>query len=115
VVDGGHAEIEALVKTAIAGGEDLNLLINDGLIAAMDVVGQQFADNKIFVPEMLVSAVTMKKGLEIIKPLLINDNAENKATVLIGTVKGDMHDINKNLVSMMMEEPGSGSSIWVSI
>ena len=81
----------------------------------MDVVGQQFADNKIFVPKMLVSAVTMKKGFEIIKPLLKNDNAENKATVLIGTVKGDMHDISKNLVSMMMEEPGSWSIIWVSI
>ena len=106
VVDGGHAEIEGLVKTAVADGEDLNVIINDALISAMDVVGKKFADNEIFVPEMLVSAVTMKKGLDMIKPLLKTGDMEDKATVLIGTVKGDMHDIGKNLVSMMMEGAG---------
>ena len=107
VVDGGHAEIEELVQTVIDSGEDLNVIINDALIGAMDVVGKKFATGEIFVPEMLVSAVTMKKGLEIIKPLLTSDElTEDKATVLLCTVKGDMHDIGKNLVSMMMEGAG---------
>ena len=106
VVNGGHTEIEELVQTGINDGQDLNTIINDGLIAAMDVVGKRFSTGEIFVPEMLVSAVTMKKGLEIIKPLLKGDTVENKATVMICTVKGDMHDIGKNLVSMMMEGAG---------
>ena len=70
VVEGKHAEIENLVQAAVDSGADLNSLINDALIAAMDIVGQKFADNEIYVPEMLVAAMTMKKGLAIIKPLL---------------------------------------------
>ena len=76
------------------------------MIAAMDLVGQKFSDHEIFVPEMLVSAYTMKKGLDIIKPLLTGDTTELKATVLMYTVKGDVHDIGKNLVIMMLEGAG---------
>ena len=106
VVAGKHKEIEALVKEAIQGDTSLDGLINKGLIAAMDVVGQRFANSEIFVPEMLVSAMTMKKGLEIIKPLLKEEKSQSKGKVILCTVKGDLHDIGKNLVAMMLEGAG---------
>ena len=106
VVTGKHMEIEALVGKAIDDGVDLNDLINNALIAAMDVVGQRFAKSEIFVPEMLVSAMTMKKGLEIIKPLLKEGESQSKGKVVLCTVKGDLHDIGKNLVAMMLEGAG---------
>ena len=106
VVDGKHKEIEAVVETAISEDLDLNRLINDGLIHAMDIVGKRFSEGDIFVPEMLVSAITMKKGLELIKPILAGEGNYTKGTVLIGTVKGDLHDIGKNLVAMMFEGGG---------
>jgi 5-methyltetrahydrofolate--homocysteine methyltransferase len=105
VIGGKHKDIEALVQAAIDGGADLNQVINDALIAAMDVVGHRFGEGIIFVPEMLVSAVTMKKGLDLIKPLLKGDGG-GKGKVLMGTVKGDLHDIGKNLVIMMLEGAG---------
>ena len=107
IIGGKHKEIEDLVKAAIKK-EDVSLdsIINDAMIAAMDIVGRKFADSEIFVPEMLVSAMTMKKGLNIIKPLLQGDASESKGTIIICTVKGDMHDIGKNLVTMMLEGAG---------
>jgi len=72
----------------------------------MEIVGKRFAANEIFVLEMLVSAVTIKKGLELIKPLLTGTGAQSKGTILIGTVKGDLRDIGKNLVIMMLEGAG---------
>ena len=109
VVSGKHKEIEGLVRAAIDEKYDLSLIINDGLIAAMDMVGKKFGTGEIFVPEMLVAAVTMKKGLEIIKPLLQGDDSQPKGTILMGTVEGDLHDIGKNLVIMMLE--GSGFKV----
>ena len=106
VVNGNHNEIEALVKQAIDAGEDLETVVNEALISAMDVVGEKFAANEIYVPEMLVSAMTMKKGLGIIRPLLKEGEAASRGTVVIGTVKGDLHDIGKNLVTMMLEGAG---------
>jgi 5-methyltetrahydrofolate--homocysteine methyltransferase len=106
VVAGRHQEIQAMVQGAIDSGVDLDLLINESLIGAMDIVGQRFASSEIFVPEMLVSAVTMKKGLELIKPLLTGTGSQSRGTILIGTVKGDLHDIGKNLVIMMLEGAG---------
>ncbi|MBW2411581.1 MAG: corrinoid protein [Deltaproteobacteria bacterium] len=106
VVAGKHEEVEALVEKAIADGADLGELINNALIAAMDIVGQRFASSEIFVPEMLVSAMTMKKGLEIIKPLLKEAESQSKGKVVLCTVKGDLHDIGKNLVGMMLEGAG---------
>ena len=106
VIGGKHKEIENLVKIAIKQDVSLDLIINDAMIAAMDIVGQKFADNEIFVPEMLVSAKTMKMGLDIIKPLLEDNTAESKGTIIMCTVKGDMHDIGKNLVIMMLEGAG---------
>lgn len=107
IIGGKHKEIEGLVKAAIKKGNvSLDSIINDAMIAAMDIVGQKFADSEIFVPEMLVSAMTMKKGLNIIRPLLQGDANKSKGTIIICTVKGDMHDIGKNLVTMMLEGAG---------
>lgn len=109
VVKRKRKEIEGLVKTAIDQKVDLEVIINDGLIGAMDIVGKQFGSGEIFVPEMLVAAITMKMGLEIIKPLLQGEASQAKGTILMGTVKGDLHDIGKNLVIMMLE--GSGFKV----
>ena len=106
VVNGRHKEIEGLVRDAIDAKMDLNAIIDDALIGAMDIVGKKFGAGEIFVPEMLVAAVTMKKGLEIIKPLLQGEGSKPKGTILMGTVKGDLHDIGKNLVIMMLEGAG---------
>jgi len=106
VVGGKFNDIEEQVQRAVDSGTDLNLLINDALISAMDIVGKRFADGDIYVPEMLVSAKTMKQGLDIIKPLLTAGEAEHRGTIVMGTVKGDLHDIGKNLVIMMMEGAG---------
>lgn len=106
VVHGRHGEIEKLVQNAIDEQADLDVILNKALIGAMDIVGNRFAANEIFVPEMLVAALTMKKGLQLIKPLLTRSGAPLKGTIMIGTVKGDLHDIGKNLVIMMLEGAG---------
>jgi corrinoid protein of di/trimethylamine methyltransferase len=106
VVEGKFQDIEKEVQDAVDAGTDLNLLINDALIGAMDIVGKKFGSGEIFVPEMLVSATTMKRGLDIIKPLLQSGETNYRGTIIMGTVKGDLHDIGKNLVSMMMEGAG---------
>jgi 5-methyltetrahydrofolate--homocysteine methyltransferase len=106
VIGGKHKEIEAMVQQAIESGVALDDIINFALIAAMDVVGRRFGTGEIFVPEMLVSAITMKKGLEIIKPLLKENESQSKGKIVLCTVKGDLHDIGKNLVAMMLEGAG---------
>lgn len=106
VITGKHNEIEALIQRAIQEDNGLNELINAALIPAMDIVGDLFAKSEIFVPEMLASALTMKKGLGIIKPLLIEEKVKTKTKVVLCTVKGDLHDIGKNLVAMMLEGAG---------
>ena len=106
VIEGKHNDIEGLVKTAIEDNVNLNELINNTMITAMDVVGIRFAESEIFVPEMLVSAITMKKGLNLIKPLLKEEDAKSKGTIIMCTVKGDIHDIGKNIVIMMLEGAG---------
>ena len=82
---GGHS------SQLIKDGVDLKQLIDEGMIAAMDVVGEKFANSEIFVPEMLVSAVTMQKGLDLIKPLLKGEETEPRGTIVMCTVKGDIH------------------------
>ncbi len=94
--------IRQLLNDGFAPGE----IIQQGLIEAMAIVGEKFKENEIYVPEMLMAAKAMKSGLEIIKPLLLNEKLEILATVVIGTVKGDMHDIGKNLVGIMLEGAG---------
>jgi methanogenic corrinoid protein MtbC1 len=95
-----------LVKTEIAAETEINEILNTGLIGAMDIVGKKFSDGELFVPEMLMAAQAMKAGLEVLKPHLSGEAVVSRGTVVIGTVKGDLHDIGKNLVAMMMEGAG---------
>lgn len=106
IIEGRYREIESLVGEICKTGIALDTVIQDGLIAAMEVVGRKFGAGEIFVPEMMVSAMTMKLGLSIVKPLLTGKDGAPKGTVLIGTVKGDLHDIGKNIVIMMLEGAG---------
>ncbi len=106
VVAGKHKEIVGLVETAVKDQIDLNSIINEGLIEAMDIVGRKFGTGEIYVPEMLVAAATMKKGLAVIQPLLKGAASQPKGTVVMCTVKGDLHDIGKHLVIMMLEGAG---------
>ncbi|MDR3311303.1 MAG: corrinoid protein [Oscillospiraceae bacterium] len=98
--------IEAAVQEALDAGVDAGALLNDGMIAAMGVVGAKFQANEIFVPEMLVAAKTMKKGVEVLKPHLAGDSVGQLGTYILGTVAGDLHDIGKNLVGLMIESAG---------
>ena len=95
-----------LVKAEIAAETGIDEILNTGLIGAMDIVGKKFSDGELFVPEMLMAARAMKAGLEVLKPHLSGETAVSRGTVVIGTVKGDLHDIGKNLVAMMMEGAG---------
>jgi len=106
VITRQRTEIQGLVTRAIEEGIEPKSIIDHGLISAMDVIGKQFSDSEIFVPEMLVSALTMKLGLDSVKPLLKSEDSEPKGTIIVGTVKGDIHDIGKNIVKMMLEGAG---------
>ncbi len=106
VVEFDAEKVMALVKQEIAAGTPVEDILNKGLIAPMDEVGEQFSRGDLFVPEMLMAAKSMQGGLEIVKPLLAAADSKGRGTVLIGTVKGDLHDIGKNLVAMMVEGGG---------
>jgi 5-methyltetrahydrofolate--homocysteine methyltransferase len=99
-------EVVENVVAQIEAGTHVDDILNKGLIGAMDVVGEKFSSGELFVPEMLMSAKAMQAGLEVLKPHLSGDTAAQKGTVIIGTVKGDLHDIGKNLVTMMVEGAG---------
>ncbi len=101
-----EATVKNLTQAELGNGSDIDSILNDGLIGAMDEVGERFSSGELFVPEMLMAAQAMKGGLEILKPHLSAGQSQSKGTVIIGTVKGDLHDIGKNLVSMMMEGAG---------
>jgi len=106
VAKGNIAQAVAETQKAIDAGSNVQSIIDDGLIAAMDDVGDRFSKGLIFVPQMLRSAKTMQECMKLIEPLLQEGDIASKGKVLIGTVKGDLHDIGKNLVSMMMEGAG---------
>jgi len=105
-VVGNMPEVEALTNQAISEGIAPDAIIQNGLIAAMTIVGDRFKKSKIYVPEMLIAARAMKASLAILKPLMVGEEVKPLAKVVIGTVKGDLHDIGKNLVSIMMEGAG---------
>jgi methanogenic corrinoid protein MtbC1 len=98
--------IEGLVNEALNEGTDPLKILNEGMIAAMAVVGEKFQKAEVFVPEMLVAARTMKKGVEVLKPKLGAGGAPSLGKCVIGTVHGDLHDIGKNLVALMIESAG---------
>jgi len=101
-----EATVKSKTQAELDAGVDIQEILNDGLISAMDEVGEKFSSGELFVPEMLMAAQAMKAGLAILKPLLAEGKSRRRGTVVIGTVKGDLHDIGKNLVSMMIEGAG---------
>ncbi len=104
--DGMAAEVVAAVKELLRRGLTPYDVLTGSLVAGMDVVGADFRDGILFVPEVLMAAKAMKAGMEILRPLLVETGAPQIGTLVIGTVKGDIHDIGKNLVAMMMEGAG---------
>lgn len=106
VLEGDRELTSVRVQAALEAGMDANLILQEGLIPAMGVVGQLFEDGEYFVPEMLIAARAMKSGLELIKPFLVSTEFKPRGKVALGTVKGDLHDIGKNLVGIMLEGAG---------
>ena len=106
VLEGAAPAVEAGVKQALAEGIGADVILKEALIAAMDEVGRQYEEGDMFVPEMLVAARAMQAGLTLLKPHLVGGGTESAGKVAIGTVKGDLHDIGKNLVAMMLEGAG---------
>ena len=104
--DGMKEEVAAETREALGRGYSPQEVLGKGLVAGMDIVGVDFRDGVLFVPEVLMAANAMKAGMEILRPLLVETGAERIGTMVIGTVKGDIHDIGKNLVAMMMEGAG---------
>ena len=102
-------EAVELVKKALAEGHSAPDVLNDGLIAGMAIIGQEFKARELWVPDVLLAARNMKQGLEILKPLFSEVGQKSKGKIILGTVKGDIHDIGKNLVSIMMS--GSGLEV----
>lgn len=106
VIEGAAPKVESGVKAALAEGVGADVILKEALIAAMDEVGARYEEGDIFVPEMLVAARAMQAGLALLKPHLVGADSESAGKVAIGTVKGDLHDIGKNLVAMMLEGAG---------
>ncbi len=106
ILSGDAATARAVTEKALAASADPLRLVNDLMVPAMDEVGRRFECNEYFVPELLISARAMKAALELIRPLLIARGDEPAGRVAIGTVKGDLHDIGKNLVAAMLEGGG---------
>ncbi len=106
VQSGKLKQIAELVQSAIDAGADPMSILNDGMVSAMTAIGERFSRGEAFVPEMIIAARTMKKGVEVLKPYLAKGSAAALGTAVIGTVQGDMHDIGKNLVAMMIESAG---------
>jgi 5-methyltetrahydrofolate--homocysteine methyltransferase len=106
IVQGRTDEVGRLTRKAMDNGEDVQKILHHGLIGGMNVVGEAFKKDELFIPEVLMSAKAMKAGMEIIKPILTKGEINKLGTVVIGTAKGDLHDIGKNLVAMLLEGAG---------
>ena len=102
VIDGEADDIQEKVQEALDAGLSAQDILDNGLMAGINVVSEQFAAGDVFVPEVLMSAETMNSGVEVIQPLLEGENTTKIGTAIVGTVKGDLHDIGKNLVALMM-------------
>lgn len=103
---GRAKNVKALVTEALEEGQDPKAILNDGLLAGMMIIGEKFKNNEVFVPEVLVAARALNAGLSILEPKLVEVGNEPVGKAVIGTVKGDLHDIGKNLVAMMLKGVG---------
>lgn len=103
---GRAKNVKESVQKALDEGMDPKTILNHGLLAGMSIIGEKFKNNEVYVPEVLIAARAMYAGMEVLKPVLTETGVESKGKVILGTVKGDLHDIGKNLVKMMMEGQG---------
>jgi 5-methyltetrahydrofolate--homocysteine methyltransferase len=103
---GNFREVPKLVQEALDSGVSPSKILNDGLVAGMDVVGEKFRKDEFFIPEVLIAARAMHAGMEILRPKLVETGAKLAGKIVLGTVKGDLHDIGKNLVGMFLEGGG---------
>ncbi len=103
---GDDIKVSELTKQAIQQNISLNEILNNGLITGMDVIGRQFKNREIFLPEVLMAAKAMYAGMELLKPLMIKEGIPSVGKVVLGTVRGDLHDIGKNLVGIMLRGAG---------
>ena len=106
LMKGKANDVKTGVQQALDEGVEPGAILNDGLLAGMNVIGQRFKKNEVYVPEVLIAARAMKAGMEILQPELTSAGVEPIGVAVIGTVKGDLHDIGKNLVAMMLEGAG---------
>ena len=106
LIQGKAPQVKELVQKAVDEGQDVRKILNEGLLAGMNVVGKKFKANEFYVPEVLIAARAMKQGMSILRPILAEKGIKGTGTVVIGTVRGDLHDIGKNLVGMMLEGAG---------
>lgn len=106
---GRAPQVKELVQQALDSGENPQKILEEGLLSGMSEIGEKFKNNEVFVPEVLIAARAMNAGIEVLRPSLVAAGVSSKGTAVIGTVKGDLHDIGKNLVKMMLE--GKGISV----
>ena len=106
LMKGKANDVKQLVEQALTEGTEPGSILTEGLLAGMGVIGARFKNNEVYVPEVLIAARAMKAGMEILQPKLAETGVEPLATAIVGTVKGDLHDIGKNLVCMMLEGAG---------
>jgi len=106
LIKGKAPEVKELVQKALNEGVDVEKVLNEGLVAGMSVVGVKFKANEFYVPEVLIAARAMKSGMEILRPILADKDIKGVGTVVLGTARGDLHDIGKNLVAMILEGAG---------
>ncbi len=109
LIKGDASSVEELVAHALEQGVNPRLIMDDGLVAGMAVIGARFKNDEIYLPEVMIAARAMNTGLRVLEPVLRNANAEFKGTLVLGTVRGDLHDVGKNMVSMMFR--GSGFDV----
>jgi 5-methyltetrahydrofolate--homocysteine methyltransferase len=106
LIKGDRSAVSGLTEEALKGGLGVKKILDEGLIAAMETVGSRFKTNEIFIPEVLISAKAMQAGMKVLEPHLVKGGIKPIAKIAIGTVKGDLHDIGKNIVSMMLKGAG---------
>lgn len=106
VMSGNSDGVKQMVEEAVGEGVDVRTILDKGLISGLDVIGMRFEKDEIFIPEMLVAARAVDAGMAVVKPLLMSSGIKERGIVVIGTVRGDIHEIGKNLVAMMLEGAG---------
>jgi 5-methyltetrahydrofolate--homocysteine methyltransferase len=106
LMKGKAKDVKAMVEQALQEGLEPKKILTEGLLSGMGIIGERFKKNEVYVPEVLIAARAMKAGMEVLQPALTQSGVEPRGTAVVGTVKGDLHDIGKNLVCMMLEGAG---------